>query len=280
QRHLPRGGPGAAVIRHLLVIGGQRCGTTYLYTVLDAHPQIVMARPMRPEPKVFLSDEASARGLDWYRATYFADAGGSADPGGSADTGGEVLLGEKSTSYLECPDAAPRAAAMLGGAQIVALLREPVARAISNWQFSTANGYEDRPLEQALADNLDSGRDWDRATTSVSPFAYLERGRYADHLQPWLETFGDAASGGAYEGRVHLRFFEELVGDADAVRELYAALGVDPQFRPSAAAERVNQSDAEAPVLPPRLLSRLQEYFAVSNEHLRRLLDRELPPSW
>ena len=51
------------MIRHLLVIGAQRCGTTYLHTLLDAHPQITMARPANPEPKVFISDEATGKGL-------------------------------------------------------------------------------------------------------------------------------------------------------------------------------------------------------------------------
>ena len=61
--------------RHLLVIGAQRCGTTFLHTLLDAHPDITMARPARPEPKVFCDPVASAKGLDWYEATYFAHAG-------------------------------------------------------------------------------------------------------------------------------------------------------------------------------------------------------------
>ena len=81
------------MIRHLLVIGAQRCGTTYLHTVLDSHEQITMARPANPEPKVFCSDELTRRGAEWYRETYFAHAGG------------ELLLGEKSTSYLEDPNA-------------------------------------------------------------------------------------------------------------------------------------------------------------------------------
>jgi dTDP-4-amino-4,6-dideoxygalactose transaminase len=89
------------VTRHLLVVGAQRCGTTYLHDQLAAHPQIAMTRPQRPEPKVFLSDELAGRGRDWYVRTYFAHARD------------EVLLGEKSTSYLEYPEAAARAAALL-----------------------------------------------------------------------------------------------------------------------------------------------------------------------
>ena len=62
-------------------------------------------------------------------------------------------------------------------------LRDPVARAVSNWQLSTAHGLETRPLEQALVENLDGpARRGTPATTSVSPYAYLERGRYAEQL--------------------------------------------------------------------------------------------------
>lgn len=241
---------------HLLVVGGQRCGTTYLYTVLDAHPQITMARPIRPEPKVFLSADASARGLDWYRTTYFADAGD------------QRLLGEKSTSYLEYAGAAQRASAMLGQAHIVALLREPLARAVSNWQFSTVNGFEDRPLEQALLDNLEHARGWDTSSTSASPYAYLERGRYADYLEPWFDLFRPT---------VHVRFFEELVGDGEGVSELYAALGVDSSFRPPGLDRQVNRSEASAPELSAELRERLGSYFATSDQRLRERLGRALP---
>ncbi len=96
-----------------------------------------MARPARPEPKVFRSDEVSARGREWYRETYFGHARS------------EAVLGEKSTSYLEDPTAPARR----GGARrtfVVVLLRDPVQRAVSNWRFSTDNGLETRALEVAL----------------------------------------------------------------------------------------------------------------------------------
>ena len=93
--------------RHFLVIGAQRCGTTYLHELLADHPDIAMARPPRPEPKVFLTDEVVDRGLEWYDRTWFPHAG----------TAG--LLGEKSTSYLDSPEAIHRVTAVLGRPQIV-----------------------------------------------------------------------------------------------------------------------------------------------------------------
>ena len=243
-------------MRHLLVIGAQRCGTTYLHSVLDAHPEIAMARPARPEPKAFLRPDIEERGLDWYHAQYFAHAEH------------ERLFGEKSTSYIEHPDAASAAAKLLGAAGIVALLRDPVARAVSNWQFSTASGFEDRPLRQALTENLTTARSWDASATSVSPYAYLERGRYAAYLDAWYCEFGDD---------VHVRFFEELVGRPDAVADLYAVLGVAPEFEPDSLHMRVNESTEVPPPVDDDVLLDLREYFSASDTSLRDLLGRALP---
>lgn len=243
-------------MRHLLLIGAQRCGTTYLYSVLEAHPDIVMARPARPEPKVFLSPDMSERGIDWYHTEYFPHAEN------------ETVFGEKSTSYIEHPQAASTASKVLGRASILVLLRDPVDRAVSNWRFSTANGLEERPLQEALTENLAATSAWNPSATSVSPYAYLERGRYADYLDAWYAIFGDD---------VHVRFFEELVGRAGAVSELYDTLGVDATFEPPGLSQRVNESGGSPPDVSDSILVRLREYFASSDEVLRQRLQRRLP---
>jgi hypothetical protein len=244
------------VTRHLLVVGAQRCGTTYLHDQLAAHPQVAMARPHRPEPKVFLSAELAGRGREWYRETYFAHARN------------ETVLGEKSTSYLEHPEAAERAAAVLGDPLVLVQLRDPVARAVSHWAFSSDAGLETRSLADALAANLEGPLAWDRTLTSVSPFAYLERGRYVDYLQPWLDRFGDD---------VTVLFLEEMRRGPAAVADLYAAIGVDPAFRPPAPATAVNESRQHKPHLDDHLLARLGEHFHDSDRALARLLGRPLP---
>jgi hypothetical protein len=241
---------------HLLVIGAQRCGTTALHSLLEAHPEIAMARPSRPEPKVFLDAEKSARGARWYREHYFAHARG------------ERLLGDKSTSYLEHPEAARRAAAVLGRAHVLVLLRDPVERAISNWRFSSRHGLEIRPLEVALSENLEGPRAWERASTSVSPFAYLERGRYADYLPAWAEAF---------PGSVHVRFLRELVEDETAVPDLWRTLGVRPDVGPRRLEIVENESDGDPPALSASLRGRLEEYYANSNATLSARLGRSLP---
>jgi len=247
-------------VRHLLVIGAQRCGTTYLATVLDAHPEIAMARPSQPEPKVFLDPDRWRRGVQWYRETYFAAA--------LAERPGALLLAEKSTSYLEHASAAAAAEEVLGSAEIVVLLRDPVERAVSNWRFSVSHALEARPLGQALRENLAGARPWDPQVTSVSPYAYLERGRYVDYLWAWLERFPTT---------LHLRFTQELVGCPDAVGDLYGVLGVDPSFRPAGLDERVNAADGRAPELDEDLQAEVRGYFSDSDARLRELVGRPLP---
>jgi len=244
------------VIRHLLVIGAQRSGTTYLQSLLDSHPDVTMARPARPEPKVFCSAEASAKGARWYRETYFGHASS------------EHLLGEKSTSYIEDAAAPGRAAAMLGEAHIIVMLRDPVERAVSNWRFSSENGLETRPLETALRENLSQEAPWDPGATSVSPFAYLERGRYMDYLEPWMASFPDT---------IHVLFMEELVGDRTVAERLWKDLGVDAGAGPEPPVGAVNRSEGDPPALSDQLLGTMKSYYEASNRALSAHLGRSVP---
>lgn len=244
------------MIRHLLLIGAQRSGTTYLASLLDSHPDITMARPSHPEPKVFCDAGAAARGARWYRETYFGH------------TASQQLLGEKSTSYLEDAAAPGRAASMLGEAHILVMLRDPVRRAVSNWRFSTQHGMETRPVETALRENLAQETPWDPQLTSVSPFAYLERGRYMSYLEPWIATFPDT---------MHVVFLEELVEDGTVLERLWKDLGLAAGSGPERPSEPVRRSEGDPPVLSDPLLGTLESYFEASNRALSARLGRTLP---
>jgi Sulfotransferase domain len=245
------------VTRHLVVIGAQRSGTTYLASLLEQHPDIAMARPSRPEPKVFLSDEAVRRGRDWYVATYFAHADG------------EQILGEKSTSYIEDAEAPARVAAVLGDPYVLVMVRDPVSRAVSNWSFSCDNGLERRPLEVALRENLDGPTAWHPGETSVSPFAYLERGRFADYLAPWQEQFA---------GSLRVLLLDDLVADHTTVMAgLYRWLGVDPGFRPVDCDQPVNASTVRDATVSASLERSLRDYYEDADLRLAELIGRTPP---
>src|SRR5580704_17324805 len=92
---------------HFIIGGAPRSGTTWLYQLLDRHPQIYMAKPVKPEPKFFLRDDLYEKGLTHYSQTWF-----SAAPKGR-------ILGEKTTNYLESALAARRIAESLPETKLV-----------------------------------------------------------------------------------------------------------------------------------------------------------------
>jgi hypothetical protein len=162
---------------HFFIAGAQRSATTYLYHLLAEHPEIEMAQPVRPEPKFFLVDELFEHGLAYYRERFF--------PGKP----GARLRGEKSTSYMESEIAAQRIARCFPESHILFLLRDPIERAISNYWFSVNNGLESLPLEEAFRREEERWQQYDRSRVSVSPYAYLRRGRYIDFIEVYERYF-------------------------------------------------------------------------------------------
>ena len=250
---------------HFFVVGAQRCGTTYLHRVLQEHPEIVMAEPVRPEPKFFYESALYAKGLDWYERQYFPEH----------DDG--RLRGDKSVGYLESDAAAQRIAASYPGAPILVMLRDPIARAISNYWFSVDNGLEDLPIEEALV-REDEGRvetdaEWFFAKgqrIAANPYIYQQRGRYVEDLRRWVPLFGR-------EG-IHIMIFEDTVGSEQAVADLYRFLGVHPGFRPTALRDVVNAVPGVKEISPD-LEQVLADYFEPYNQALAEEFSLDLS-SW
>src|SRR5262245_17165069 len=123
-----------------IVIGGApRSGTTFLCELLAKHPRVYVARPFIPEPKVCLRNHpAGDPGLICHYNEYFAAA-----------PVGQVRV-EKTSNYFENDLARERLARLLPQARFVFMLREPVARAYSNWLWSRKNGLETLPFDKAI----------------------------------------------------------------------------------------------------------------------------------
>jgi len=151
-----------------IIAGAPRAGTTWLYELLDRHPDIYMAQPVRPEPKFFLVDEVYARGIQHYFDTWFQGADAYA------------AAGEKSTNYLESATAAERIHRDLPAIKLIFILREPAHRAYSNWLWSRMNGMEPEEFETALAMEDERERTLPpssatRGLTRISPAASTPR---------------------------------------------------------------------------------------------------------
>jgi hypothetical protein len=236
--------------KHFFIIGAQRSGTTYLYNLLDAHPEICMARPKRPEPKYFINENEHSK--EDYFSSYFQHCST------------ENLLGEKSTSYLEFPSIVDKINQTVGRSKYVVLLRNPVKRAISNYLFSKKNGLETRQIEEALFTQIQPNPS---QKTSVSPFSYLQRGKYLDYLKPFIEKVG--------KENLKIMFFEKMISSYQYNKELFHFLNVDDSFDYKYKKEIINSTNLPVS-LNDDLRLKLYQYFEPFNNQLADYLQIDL----
>lgn len=243
--------------RFVCIIGAQRSGSTWLHQMLDAHPAIQMAKPVAPEPKYFLhgAGSTSTCSREEYLLRYFPDA-----------RSGQVL-GEKSTSYIEHPEVAARILSLFPQAKAIAILRHPVARALSNHRFSVQRGLEGRSFRQVFHDELPAPPI--PPGTSVDPFDYLGRSHYLPQLQPWLDVLGDA---------LRIEIMEELQASPEQLQELYAWLGVEREYVPPDFRSTPNATaEADRIAADPDVIRKLSAHFAPEISTLEIHLGRSIP---
>ena len=243
-----------------VIAGAPRCGTTWLYEVANRHTGIAMAAPVAPEPKFFLVDEIFEKGLAHYSRTWFENIPN------------DLMAGEKSANYMESPTAAIRLAQSLPRIKLVFLLRDPVARAHSNYLWSRQNGWETERFTDALASEAERLSSLPDKARFARPYAYFDRGRYAHYLATWFDHF-------PRENILVLKF-EDIGKSPESVADTFSEfLGLDRQSTITEGLDRINAAQAEQPSpLPEPLVATLRDRYREENRNLPRLLGWD--PAW
>lgn len=206
------------------VIGAYRSGTTAIYRMLRQHPDVYL--PSEKEPNFYAVDgnpDASAT----LRSRSVCDRREYAALYAGRREGQRT--GDISPEYLRNPWAPARLHEAAPGAPLVAILRNPVDRAYSDYLLHRRDGDEPLPTF-AAAVAAQSGR----ALTDDRAGHYLDTGFYGEQLERYLQIYPRR------QLQVHL--YEDLLRDRNGVLEqIFAHIGVDSAFRPSAE-EPVNAS--------------------------------------
>jgi len=179
--------PWERALPDFVVIGAQKAGTSSLYGQLAAHPSVVPA--LRKEVHHF---DRPPVGLDRYRPWFPRRA--TLDR--IARRTGRGITGEATPYYLCHPAVPGRMRAVLPDVRLIAVLRDPVARAISGYHHAVRVGDETRPIEVALdpaaAEELAPATDaawYDAPDSPLRVHGYLARGRYAEQLERWFAVY-------------------------------------------------------------------------------------------
>ena len=210
---------------NFLIFGVQKAGTTSIYSYLEQHPQVYVSprketnflgykNALRPD---LLTEEEKAqvtRGgrkriltLEQYEALF--------------DQAGDVIaIGEASPNYLFGHEqAVPTIQKLIPNAKLIAILRNPVERAYSDYLMSVRQVVGNR---KPLAEQLETNR-----TTSHT----LLKGFYYEGIKHFLDTFSPE--------QVKIFLFDDLRRDSDQLMsEFYEFIGVDSSFKVSTQKKR------------------------------------------
>ena len=275
------------MLPNFLIIGAQKCGTTWLARKLGQHPDVYMA-----EEEIHFFDKAHnfARGVDWYESRFDAACG-------------QRAVGEKTPDYLwangqgaegHLPEVHRNVHACLPDARLVVVVKNPVDRAVSAAKHLIQTG---RVSPRVRIDDLLVG-----AQTHIAKrHGVFGQGNYHRLLRAYLDLF-------KREQILVLVLEEDFAPDpADGLRRVCGFLGIDAGWTFAKVDERVNSfcsSRAQlvanywlpflAPVsnrlgrllpvaeyVPNRgALEKLHALYAGENRELFELLERSTPTSW
>lgn len=189
-----------------IVAGTFKAATTSIYDYLKQHPQIFMPEikeakyfvfePHNPEHVRARRQKYPIRTLEEYQKLF----------SGAND---EIAIGEASPVYISSLFALQQIYQTIPDVQLIFSLRNPIDRAYSGYSMRLRNGYESRPVRQAMAEDAQE---------------FLAKSYYKQ-LLPWYEHFPAE--------QIKVVLFEEIKKDAvQVMQEIYQFLGVDRTFVP------------------------------------------------
>ncbi|MCM8775504.1 MAG: sulfotransferase domain-containing protein [Candidatus Omnitrophica bacterium] len=260
------------VLPDFLVIGGQKCGTTFLFSLLKCHPAVRM--PLQKEIHFFDYPGHFAKGLAWYRS-HFPLRFSSFWHRGHHGQG--FITGEASPYYLYHPHAPKRIFETLPNMKFVVLLRNPIDRAYSHYFHEVRHGFEKLSFEEAV-DGEEARLSHDRErlfrdeayySFSHHHYSYLARGIYVDQLKTWFRFFPRA--------NFFIAQSEKFFSDPKRVgAQVFQFLGLSTEgLWPLVGARRSGidrNGGGRYPEMNPSIRQRLRDYFKPHNERLTALL--------
>jgi hypothetical protein len=246
-----------------LIVGAQKGGTTSLADYLLEHPDVVRSRCK----EIHFFDINHPNGVNWYRSHFEV---GRRRKLRSLVAGRRLVTVDASPYYLFHPLAASRCSQLLPKARIIIMLRDPVARAYSQYHHEVRIQFESLSFERAL--EAEPGRlrgeieklHADPCYHSIAHqhFSYLSRGIYLPQISSWLKYYGP--------DRILILSSEQFLADpARQYQWVLRFLGLRHWQLASYPARNVGNYEP----ISGETEARLVEYFTPHNRMLRHYLN-------
>ncbi|WP_209125685.1 sulfotransferase domain-containing protein [Alkalihalobacillus sp. BA299] len=228
-----------------LIIGAQKCGTTSFYNHLIEHPNIEPGK----NKEIHFFDNNYNKGLDWYISQFPS----------LSSTEKYILTGEATPKYIFHPLVPKRVFSVMPQVKLIALLRNPIDRAYSQYQMALR-----RRQRLQLGNRSFSFEEVIEKELKQAEFSYLKRGVYVNQIERWLKFFP----------RMQLKVVksEDLFSNPSKVyKEVISFLGL-PSYELK---EYNNQNSASYQQMEIETRRRLIEYYKPYNKKLYEVLGQD-----
>jgi len=215
------------ILPRFLVVGGQKCGTTWLNKMLEAHPEICL--PKGCKETLFFA-EFYYKGIDWY-ARYFEHCRSDQVPG------------EVCPLYM-IPRCFRRIFDSLGpDVKIMFMVRNPVDAFLSKYYHEKRDGSTSNP------DNIN-----DFVGSLDQSNKYLHSFMYFESICRFKDKFRDPP---------RIWFYEDIINHSqNLLKSVYEYLGVDAEFYPEDIIDRRFNPSVQARFRPlNRLLASINIFL-------------------
>jgi len=257
---------------NFFIIGANKAGTTSLYYYCKQHPEIFMSQ--NKEPMFFLSmnpprikKEEAAVGKPY---SYFT----LREYMGLFAAATEPMRGESSTAYLAVPTSVLWIKKIIPHAKLIAILRNPIERAISDYEYHYKGKVDGRSFAQAITDAFNFIKDQksSRQATENKPMIgnplvgarYLNVGRYGSQLSVVKQYFTD--------DQLFVADYEELNRDSiEFMQKIYKFLGVGKFTLPNV--KRLNTSGKSSHQIDKSIENKMKEFFEEDIKLLQTLVN-------
>jgi hypothetical protein len=260
---------GARAFPDFLVIGTKRGGTTSMIKYLRRHPNILPMWPgVENAKKTHYFDQNYHRGPQWYRSHFPSELQRRRV---EKQTGVRPVTGEAAPYYMFHPLVLERVVETIPDVKVIVLLRNPVDRIWSHYHERVNAGTEKLGFREALDAEEERMRgEAERIKAEPRYYSerhdfssYLSRGRYLEHLEPWLDQF--------FPHQLHVVRSEDLYRTPEtALPEVHKFLGIPPIAPPSP--HRFNYVPASK--IDPDTRAWLADYYEPHVAALEKRLDR------
>jgi hypothetical protein len=254
------------VLPSFIIIGAQKSGTTSLFDYLSQHPQILPSSSkevhyfdggLNPDVDTF------KKGESWYRSHFPLER--------NADN--NQIAFEASPLYIFNPLAPQRISKLIPEVKLIAILRNPVERAISHYFHEKRMGREPLPIMEALEKEEDRLNKviakQDYKTNEYIHYSYKTRGLYDEQLIRYSNYF-------SMRNILVINSENLFTQPSYALRRIFEFVGVYEDFKVNDLEPR--NIGTNKMKVDPDVYEYLTDYFRPHNQRLYDLIEQRF--SW